>query len=407
MTDEDRTYQGNPALPGGLIPLAEWRLPAASVQHTLKDGLRSAWGRLRQGVRTDEIGINTGAEITSVSQLQLRRLAPDPDWSVRAKALAVALDELNTTQATNFLVAPPFSGLRQPLLCLAEQRQWQVIAPPGNLLMGQEEAVAWWDALPLDRPWVIPDLAKFWLRHYAGLSLVRALFNRVISGQCAPGVVGCSSWCWSFWYRYLDDLSVSAFTPAPMMAEDLSLWLDRLPDGSLKSPLRVRKSNNGYWVLPIKEQQDTNGSRHSTYLKDLSALARGNPGVALAIWQRALRVKPDEPQPEAEANSGESKDAGTRDCWVVPLDQVSLPSLSSISQPAIQLLHGMLLHDGLDSKRLSLVTGLPDLEVQGALRILQRHDLVERCEDDWQVTPQGYPWIRRQLQSEGYPVDGF
>lgn len=105
MTNEDQTYQGNPALPGGLIPLAEWRLPASSVQHALKDGVRSAWGRLRQGVKTDEIGIDTGAEITRVSQLQLRRLAPDPDWSVRAKALAAALDELNTTQATNFAVS--------------------------------------------------------------------------------------------------------------------------------------------------------------------------------------------------------------------------------------------------------------------------------------------------------------
>lgn len=359
----------------------------------------------------DDAGFTAAADITTVSQLQLRRLAPEPDWSMRAMALGMALDEAGPGPTSNgttaFLVAPPFSGLDAPLWRLAEARQWQVIEPPEELGMGPEEAAAWWNAQPLDRPWVIPELAKFWLRHYAGLALVKELFNRVTLGHTAPGIVGCSSWCWSFWYRYLSDLPVTVYTPAPMRAEELSVWLESLPGDGSGLPLRVRKSNNGYWVLPLDEPNAANGARLSTYLKDLAALARGNPGVALAIWQRALRVRPDEALPEGEAGPAKATVAGHRDCWVVPLDQVALPSVSTISRPAGLVLHAVLLHSGLNRQRLALVTGLSPGEVEGALGYLERYDLVVNQDEAWQVTPQGYPWVRRRLQSEGYPVDGF
>ncbi|MDC0661618.1 hypothetical protein [Marinobacter sp. SS21] len=350
------------------------------------------------------------SEIAAVTQLQLRRLAPEPDWQARASALANALEEAAPGQKlarSVLLVAPPFSGLCQPLGLLAERYGWQVIEPPEDLLMSPDAAAVWWDRQPLDQPWVIPELAKFWLRNYAGLAAIRELLNRVASDQCAPGVVGCSSWCWSFWQRYLPDLPVTVQTLAPMGAEELAVWLESLPGNASRPPLRVRMANNNDWVIPLKDRPALGAGRHSTYLKDLAALSRGNPGVALAIWQRALRARPDDAQLAGDGEAASPTGTATRDCWVIPLEQVSLPEVSTVSRPMTSVLHSILLHAGLTTDRLALVTALTSLDVLRALRWLERYELVANGEDGWQVTAQAYPWIRRQLQGEGYPVDGF
>ncbi len=410
MTAPEQDINTDAAFPGGLISLADWKLPSASVKHTLKDALRSAWVRLHQGYRHEANDFARQPEMAAVTQLQLRRLAPGPDWEARASALGSALKHFTPGQAPSnsvLLVAPPFSGLRQPLNVLAERHGWQIIAPPEDLLMSQDAAAAWWDRQPLEQPWVIPELAKFWLRNYAGLAVIRELLSRVASAHCAPGVIGCSSWCWSFWQRYLPDLPVPIQTLAPMGAEELAIWLEALPGNASRPPLRVRMANNGDWVIPLKEGPDLGAGRSSSYLRDLAALSRGNPGVALAIWQRALRARPDDDQLAGDDETPSTTGAATRDCWVVPLDQVNLPTLSTVSRPMTSVLHSLLLHDRLTADRVALVTGLGSLDTLRALRWLERYELVSSDGVGWQVTPQGYPWVRRQLQGDGYPVDSF
>ena len=63
----------------------------------------------------------------------------------------------------------------------------------------------------------------------------------------------------------------------------------------------------------------------------------------------------------------------------------------------------------LDASHLQLVTGVAEHEAGFVLARLARADLIEQQSSGgrWQVTAQGYPSIRRHLQSWGFPVDTF
>lgn len=396
----------NPDLPGGLIPLEEWRLPETSVHRSIKGAIRNTWIQVRAGLSPDEEAFQSLDELPALSQAQIERFAPDPDYARMARLFLVSMAESGCTSPVSFLVAPPFSGVRRALQALGEgesmgDRQW--IQPPGNLLMSDSDARAWWDSCDLSKPWVIPELASFWLRHRCGLSLVKELLRRVAAGEAGEGLIGCSSWCWRFWSCYLPDARFQPLTPAPMDADKLGRWLGGLASAHHESGVVARMADTGLWVLPSDPELLQEGQKSSNLLRDLAALSRGIPGVALMIWQKALRSRPEEQQDPAEH-------APTSQCWVAPLDKLSLPVVpSSPDRKLGVVLHALLLHDGLGSDRLELVTGMPGHEVDPILSRLRRADLVEYHENDevWRVTPLGYPAIRRQLQSDGFPVDTF
>lgn len=73
------------------------------------------------------------------------------------------------------------------------------------------------------------------------------------------------------------------------------------------------------------------------------------------------------------------------------------------------VLHGLLLHNGLDMTSLEAVTGVSTHELSLVLSRLKRAELVLCGQPDerWQVTPIGYPTVRRHLQSWGFPLDQF
>jgi hypothetical protein len=69
----------------------------------------------------------------------------------------------------------------------------------------------------------------------------------------------------------------------------------------------------------------------------------------------------------------------------------------------------LLLHDGLNTEQLALVTGMQKQDIALTLDRLIRAELVGRAEasDVFRVAPLGYPAVRKNLQARGYPVDGF
>lgn len=73
------------------------------------------------------------------------------------------------------------------------------------------------------------------------------------------------------------------------------------------------------------------------------------------------------------------------------------------------VLHGLLLHNGLNAASLEAVTGVSAAELSLVLSRLLRAELViyDQPSERWQVTAIGYPTIRRHLQSWGFPVDQF
>ncbi|WP_228743697.1 hypothetical protein [Marinobacter adhaerens] len=422
MKDKPVNKAGSVWMPGGLIPVEQWKVPETSVRRSLKDALRHALAQIRAGVVAEKEVFESLDNLPELSAARLESFAPRPDPSVLAEVLSRALVELGLNHDSGkrvaLLVAPPFSGIRSALECFPELElqqegeagRWSLILPPENLLLDEQGAREWWDTQDLSRPWVIPELADFWLRHLSGLALVRELLRRVAAGGTAPGAIGCSSWCWQFWSSYFRDAHFSPMTPSPMAAVELGEWFESLAAGDSDYSITARMADDGLWVLPMTEGNDGKKRKHSGFLRDLASVARGNPGVALAIWRRALRDRPEEEAGTEESGPGSSDGGSVTRAWVIPFDQLGLPAVPQSQGDNIGLLlHALLLHDGLDASHLQLVTGVAEHEAGFVLARLARADLIEQQSSGgrWQVTAQGYPSIRRHLQSWGFPVDTF
>ncbi|OHY79102.1 hypothetical protein BCA33_04560 [Marinobacter sp. AC-23] len=429
LKDKTNDNKADSCLPGGLVPTEQWTLPQTSVRRSLKDAIRHALKQLRAGVSQTEEPFESMDELPELSAAQQRRLAPEPDYSHQAEAIACGLEQARSEGSLSrdvvCLVAPPFSGVQQALTRFSECGQsgsnesgkvWNIISPPDALLFDDQEASEWWDKQDLSRPWIIPELADFWLRRLSGLALVKELFRRIASGDMGAGIVGCSSWCWRYWGHYLESAQMSPWSPAPMDADRLGVWFTYLASGSGKSSVIARMTGDGLYVLPLPETDEAENSKsqkktkYSNFLRDLAATSRGNPGVALAIWQRSLRARPDDDTKLDEAGDQSDTQSRSADCWVVPLGRLSLPSMPQSKESATGfVLHGLLLHNGLDTASLAVVTGVSAHELSLVLSRLKRAELViqDSPGSDWQVTAIGYPTVRRHLQSWGFPLDQF
>jgi hypothetical protein len=397
--------EDHPYLPGGLIALDQWKTPETSVQKTIRGAFRDILDQLRAGISPEEQAFQSLDDLPMLSGDRLKEFAPEPDAALLAQVLVDQFDQLHRDGAchreVNFVVAPPFSGVKEALRCLSRR----VLTPPDNLLMTEQDAGAWWDEQLSGGDWVIPELADFWLRHPGGLNLLRELFARIALDHAGTGMVGCSSWCWQFWRQYSPELSLAPYTLAPLTGEQLTRWLDYLASGQGEQQVTARMTRDGLYVLPAPGQDSD--LKYSSFNQDLATLARGNRGVALAIWQRTLRARPEK---DDEDSGKEVVRLARRRCWVAPLDQISLPSVpASAGRQPSHILHALLLHDGLDTEQVALVTGLQKQDIALTLDRLIRSELVGRApeSDVYRVTPLGYSAVRKNLQARGYPVDGF
>jgi hypothetical protein len=449
--------ENNPLLPGGLIPIEEWMLPGASVSRTLVGTVGYWLEQLRAEITRPDESFDSLDGLPELSADQLQQLAPEPDCQLHGQALTDAVQRLREAdqcrRSVLLLVAPPFTGVAQALRCFPDcktirQRQdapeqggsknYRLILPPVNLLMDAETARQWWQNQPMDQPWVISELAAFWRRHHDGLALVQELLRLLAADQAGEGVIGCSSWCWQFWSNYYPDAQLTPWVPAPMTDERLGLWLQQLACRNGAQIPVVRTTTDGLYVLPLESADDKEQNKkrkHANLLRNLAADSRGIPGVALAIWQRALRARPEV---DADDTADESTEQGnlrgnTAHSWVVPLSQLRLPVMPVSQERNFGLvLHALLLHEGLTIADLGLVTAIHEPDLSLALSRLLRADIIsaiaptaEQAEhiaknhldatvdkNDaeskiWRVTPLGYPTTRRHLQSWGFPLDVF
>ena len=138
----------NPVLPGGLIPIEQWTRAEASVRRTLMGGLTRWVDQLGATISRREEPFESLDSIPELSDEQLHRIAPGPDRKEHAQAVVDAIRALRER--------------------------------------GQQQ--------PLDKPWVISELAAFWRRHRSGLALVQELLRQVAQNSAGEGVIGCSSW---------------------------------------------------------------------------------------------------------------------------------------------------------------------------------------------------------------------
>lgn len=391
------------------VSIADYNLPAAPVTHTIGKGLTI----FRHLFRRDETGsdspLKTEDELRTLPHWQLERIAPAPDWRGAAEALDIKLEDWlgqeKPDQPVIVLVGPPHSGHTGILTAWAGQHSWRLLSPPSaeQVLAGDDGWLS--DQRGDGSPWVFPVLERVYLRHAAGLSLMRCFLDRAYSGNLGRGIIGCDSWTWAFlrhlWCgRHPITLTIQAFDQAR-----LAIHFQRLANASNGRQLLFRQSDNGRYVLPPPDTDEVSGET-SKFLQLLAAYSRGIFGVAWAFWRASLRTEPDGMMAE-EDETGKRK-IPYQIVWATPWDQLNSPSLpSGAGRDESFVMHALLLHNGLPLQLLQQLLSLSPTQVMETIFRLEEAGLVARDDTVWQVTPQGYPAVRQFLQTNGYLVDQF
>jgi hypothetical protein len=252
-----------------------------------------------------------------------------------------------TDKSVCFLLDPPFSGSAAIARDWTWQQGWALLAPPDTTQIRAVAVDEWWQQqVSRGVPWLIDDLARYLLRSADGLRFIRVLLPRLLHGDFGQGLVVCDSWTFAFLRRAwpLSLPRVYSFAPA---------------ESALLSQVGITGSDR--------------------QLSHLAGQARGNVGLALALW--ACRVNEDKPLPELPLEA----DDGTA-----------------------FILYSLLLHRGLNGEELQRVLPVmaPDqLNVQ-LLRLAQ-FGIVERNKEHWRLCVYGYLAVRDFLGSRGYLLDDF
>ena len=250
-------------------------------------------------------------------------------------------------QEVAFLLDPPFSGTAAIARDWTWQQGWALITPPTITQIRDVSVDEWWQQQELhDSAWMIEDLARFLLRSADGLRFVRVFLPRLLQGDFGQGVIVCDSWTFAFLRRTwpLNLPRVYSFAPA-------------------ESAL-LRQ-------LGIKGQEKQ--------LEHLAGEARGNVGMALALWTYKTNKELQRPSLPVEAD-----------------DNTAF------------ILYALLLHRGLNGERLQEVLSsmAPD-ELNVQLLRLEQFGIVERDGEFWRLSAHGYLTTRDFLAGRDYLLDDF
>jgi hypothetical protein len=141
-------------------------------------------------------------------------------------------------------------------------------------------------------------------------------------------------------------------------------------------------------------------------MNQLAAHTFGIPGVAISLWRRALRQEPD--RAAADKAPEDTCQGLETTLWVLPWDKLTHPSLTApVSSETSIVLHTLLLHNGLSQEVLAEILPFSTHGVTRAVWSLKDADLIEKADGRWNVSPGGYPMVRRYLNGEGYLTDSF
>jgi hypothetical protein len=386
--------------------------PVEPTREAVREGIRGFVEHLRKPDRAGEAFL-ARSRLASVPAYLMERVAAPPDWNGLTPGLDQALGawahEEEPATPIQVVVGAPYSGVPEALAAWAKALGWRVAVAPTEeeILQGGE---AWLDSFSrdLEKPLVIPNLERLYLRHHAGLSLVRRLLDWLWSTK-RRCLIGCDSWGWSYLTKSLqiDMLMPPPLTLAACDYTHLRTWLRELASRLDRFGVVFRQTNNGDFVLPPAVSPDGESMLvASDYLKHLAAFSRGIPGVAWAIWRFSLQYEIDEAV-EMRAQETAEKDRRLT-MWVKTWAQLELPEPPRlVTQPQLFVLHGLLLHGGLTSQGLAQVLPLSEAEVIESVHRLQPTGVIETVGDRYRVTAITYPTVRKILFQEGYLVDGI
>ena len=404
--------EGQNACPWHFVRLDHYTRPVEPATKAVREGILGLLDHLRIPERANGAFL-VRTDLTSVPAYLMERVAAQPDWTTLASALDQALGswaiEEQPATPIQVVVGAPHSGVPVALAAWAKEMGWRLVVAPSHeqILEGGE---AWLEQFSHDpeKPLVIPRFEHLYLRHHAGLSLVRRLLDWLWSTK-RRCLIGCDSWAWSYLTQALqiDTLLPHPLTLEPFHYHHLRTWLHELASRSERFGVVFRQTDNGNFVLP----PGVNGGNGETlevtdYLKHLAAFSRGIPGVAWVIWRYSLQYEIDEAVEMKAQETAEQDRCLTM--WVKTWSQLELPAPSRpVTQPQLFVLHALLLHAGLTTEGLDQVLPLSTTEMMESIHRLRPAGLIETVGDRIQVTAMSYPLVRKVLFQEGYLVDAI
>jgi hypothetical protein len=301
------------------------------------------------------------------------------------------------------VIGPPGSGISNAIQKLAERRNLNALSPPRPesiiedidvhkpLLASLEESY--------DPIQVIPRLERFYLRHEHGLTLIRTMIEKLVSGQRI--LIGCDSWAWAFLQRAtgIENILGTPMTFASFDSQRLDGWLRLRCDLEETEILQVRDDKPVFASSPSDGAKDSENSSPKTSLliRRLAARSRGNLGVAAALWNSSLRY------------DSESGQMSRRTIWVESPDNLELPKpMPDCSQDSRRfVLHTILLHGGLPFAILAKLLPFSHDTIRRQVIELQRTGVIGVQNGLLQVSQTCYPDVRNELNKEGFLVDDF
>ncbi|WP_295538574.1 hypothetical protein [uncultured Thiohalocapsa sp.] len=392
------------APPWQIVPLADYNLPSTPAA----SAARARWMSLRRlfAHRSEPVAppARAEADLRGLPEPVLDALVAPVDWSAGAEALQQQRAHDGGGDGVSFVVGPPRSGHDALLRRWARACDARVILPPeahAMLADGWAGGRAWLDAWPRDdRLWLLPRLEHCWLRHAAGLALVRELLERAQLGRLGRGVIGCDSWAWAYLRRVAAPPTQSALTLQGCDGPRLAALFRTLVVLDDARPVRFRNAQTGKLVLAVDGDDDG-----GTELQYLAARSRGNAGLARALWRRRLRAEPD----PAEDASGADAAAAAEDGAGITLWLAAAPALSTEPDEATALmLHALLLHNGLSGPLLAELLPLPPYRVQRRLlRLAALGAIAAGADGRWRVHALAYADVRDLLRTQGLLLDDF
>lgn len=390
------------------VPMAEYKLPTSFLKHSAEKRLALFRRFLRKEKPENDSPIKTKEELQALSHRQLERLIPAPDLFDAAEALETRLhdwlDQENPVTPVIVLVGAPYSYHAKILTHWAHRKGLKIVPAPSleQILAGDESWLD--DEEKINGFWMLPALERLYLRHASGLTLIRRFLERSFSGDFGCGIIGCDSWAWAYLCHLRRGKPPFTLTLQAFDHKRLAELLRRSTIMPPNKSIAFRQSNNGLYVVP--PEKDETSHEISQFLHHIATQSRGIWGIAWEFWRTSLRTEPDNTM--MEKTEKEDDHPPDKTIWVTPWEQINLPSVQgNADRNDAFILHTLLLHNGLPLNVIQDLLPMPSGLIAESILQLQETGVIFRQDENWQVSPLGYPAVRQFLKSNGFLVDHF
>jgi len=384
------------------VPLTDHRRPPTPTVSAAQD----RWGSLKRlfGGRKTKAPAKAEDDLQGLPRARLDALVRPLDWYACAEALQRAFEQSADQSLVCVLVGPPHGGHADLLATWASRQGVRQIEDPSfdDILSGGNAWLTRWRSST--RPWVLPRLEKCWLRHPAGLGLARALMEQALIGDLGRGVIGCDSWAWSYLGHVAPLPLTGVLTLQAFDSSRLAKLFRSLTSARPERPVHFCNARTGKRILSVPGEDDGDGGLD---LQNLAAHARGNPGIARALWRARLRAEPEAGEGSADEDATDEGNRAEEIVWVSAVrDEPELPD--GPHDDIALVLHALLLHGGLPTPMLGNLLPLPPFRLQAIVPQLCASDIIQRDRSGfWRVTVSGYAPARAFLHERGFLVDAL